>query len=322
MESVSISLYDVQRRDRRIRRESNSSACSAVSALIVVVIFSYVVSGFLTAEALAKGVSRTVFAQTSPLPELTQPVNDFAHVIEVESAAAIDKMSRALQAASGDVVVVATVPDIEGYGDIREYANKLFENHGRGIGDKDEGEEKDKHNGVLILLALKERRVQIEVGYGLEQWITDGFAGETSRQHMAPEFRQARYGDGLRIGTERVIGRIAQGRNVTLDGVRIPREQPASDGGSISFGTIVFIFALVLILSRLGTRRGGSRSWGGPGWSGWSSGVGPFGGGWGGGGGGFGGGFGGFGGGSGGGGGGFGGFGGGSSGGGGGGSSW
>ena len=85
-------------------------------------------------------------------------------------------MIRALKAATGDVVVVATVPTVEPYGDIREYAVKLFENHGRGIG------EKGKDNGLLILVALKERRVWIEVGYGLEQWITDGFAGETSRE--------------------------------------------------------------------------------------------------------------------------------------------
>ena len=123
-------------------------------------------------------------------------------------------MIRALQAATGDVVVVATVPTIAPYGDIREYANKLFENHGRGIG------EKGKNNGLLILLAVQERKVWIEVGYDLEQWITDGFSGETSRLYMVPEFREGRYGDGLRIGVERIIGRIAQGRNVTLQGVR------------------------------------------------------------------------------------------------------
>src|SRR6266508_6781735 len=100
------------------------------------------------------------------LPALTAPVNDFAHVIDPASAAEMDRMIRALQAATGDVVVVATVPTIEPYGDIREYANKLFENHGRGIGDK------DKKNGALILLAVKEQKVWVEVGYGLEQWIT------------------------------------------------------------------------------------------------------------------------------------------------------
>ena len=73
--------------------------------VFVVCVFSYVVSGF----------SLIVIAQTAP-PELTQPVNDFARVIDPDNAAAIDKMSRALKAASGDVVVVATVPDIDGYG--------------------------------------------------------------------------------------------------------------------------------------------------------------------------------------------------------------
>src|SRR5882672_4009984 len=122
-------------------------------------------------------------ARAADLPELTAPVNDFAHVIDAQSAQSIDRLSRALKMASGDVVVVATVPTIEGYGDIREYATKLFENHGKGIGDK------DKNNGRLILLALTERRVWIETGYGLEGFITDRFAGETSRQYMVPKFR-------------------------------------------------------------------------------------------------------------------------------------
>lgn len=243
-------------------------------------------------------------SRDAELPEITQPVNDFAMVIDPANAAAMEHMTRTLKAASGDVVVVATVPTIEPYGDIREYANQLFLNRGKGIGDK------DKDNGVLILLALKERRVQIEVGYGLEQWITDGYAGETSRQYMAPQFQQGRYGDGLRLGTERIIGRIAQGRNITLEGVRIPREE-RRESQSVPLGTIILALIVILALSRLGgSRRSGLNRWGRGGWSGWSSGVGPFGGGFGGGGGG--GGFGG----------GFGGFGGGRSGGGGGGASW
>ena len=241
-----------------------------------------------------------------PLPELTQPVNDFAKVIDPESAGELDRMIRALQAATADVVVVATVPTIEAYGNIVEYAVKLFENHGRGIG-------KGGNNGVLILLAVKERKVRVEVGYDLEQWITDGFAGETSREYMAPEFRNGRYGAGLRAGTERIIGRIAQGRNVSLDGVRAPRETRSDRGMPVPVSIPFLIFIAILIISRIGGGRGGRRRfWGGGPWSGWSSGVGPFGGGGGWGGGGGGGGFGG----------GFGGFGGGRSGGGGGGASW
>ena len=241
------------------------------------------------------------------LPELTQPVNDVAKVIDPENATAMDRVIRTLQATTGDVVVVATVPTIEPYGNILEYAVKLFDNHGRGIGHK------GKNNGVLILLAVKERRVRVEVGYDLEQWITDGFAGETSREYMAPEFRDGRYGAGLRAGTERIIGRIAQGRQVTLDGVRVPRETTSNRGAPVRVSIPFLIFIAILIISRLGGGGGRRRRfWGGGGWSGWSSGVGPFGGGWGDGGGGGGGGFGG----------GFGGFGGGRSGGGGGGASW
>ena len=228
------------------------------------------------------------------LPELTEPVNDFAHVIDPQSRAEMERMIRALQAATGDVVVVATTPTIEPYADINEYAVKLFENHARGIG------QKGKDNGALIVLALEERRVRIEVGYGLEEFITDGFAGETSREYMAPRFRAGQYGAGLLAGTERIVGRIAQARGVTLEGVRVPQQavrQP-SGGTPMPLSFIVIGFIIILVISRIGGGPGRrSRYWGGRGWSGWSSGVGPFGGGggWSGGGGGFGGGFGGFG---------------------------
>jgi uncharacterized protein len=252
------------------------------------------------------------FAATShaqPLPpELTAPVNDFAGVIDAGSAARMDETIRALQRASGDVVVVATIDTFQPYGDIREYAVKMFENHGRGIG------QKGKDNGLLILLAVKDRQVWVEVGYDLEEFITDGYAGELSRKVMVPEFRSGAYGAGLLAGVSRIATRIAERRNVTLQGAPPPEENHDEEVGLGGTGFLVLIILLVLV-NLIGRRRRRG-PWGGGSWSGWNSGVGPFGGGFGGGG--FGGGFGGFGGG----GGGFGGFGGGRSGGGGGGGSW
>jgi len=235
-------------------------------------------------------VAATARAQAPP-PELTQPVNDFANVIDAQSRETIEAFIRSLQQASGDVVIVATVPTFKPYGDIREYAVKMFENGGRGIG------QRGKDNGVLILLAVEDRQVWVEVGYDLEQFITDGFAGETSRQYMAPEFRRGNFGAGVLAGVSRIVGRIAQGRNVTLQGVRNEpdRAPTAGSGGNI----ILALFILFIVLNALGRTRRRRRlgGWGMGGWSGWNSGVGPFGGGggWGGGGGGFGGGFGGFG---------------------------
>ena len=248
-------------------------------------------------------------AAAPDLPRLDQPVNDFAHVIDATSAARMSDLIRALQAKTGDVIVVATVNTIEPYGDIREYANKLFENGGRGVGVK------GKDNGALILLALKERKVWIEVGYGLEPDITDGYAGETSREYMTPQFRAGRYGAGLLAGTERLVGRVAQARGIALDGIQVPvtPARRATRDAPVPFWIILLGFIVILIISRIGGGPGGRRRfWGGPFIGGWSSGVGPFGGGFGGGGFSGGGGFGG----------GFGGFGGGSSGGGGGGASW
>ncbi len=239
------------------------------------------------------------------LPAITQPVTDLAEVIDSASASDIDRLSRTLQEATGDVVVVVTVPTIEPSTDIREYAVKLFENNGRGIGMR------SQDNGVLILLAVKERRVWIEVGYGLEQWITDGFAGQTSRDDMVPAFRDGQYGAGLRNGAARIVGRIAEGRNVQLTGVEVPRPaRPSRSVGTPLWGIIIFFIVIMLLSRAAGGPGRGVRRWGRRG--GWSSGVGPFGGGFGGGGWGGGGGFGG----------GFGGFGGGRSGGGGGGAGW
>ncbi len=231
-------------------------------------------------------------------PELTAPVNDFAGVIDSSSARALDSLVRQLEKATGDVMVIATVKTFQPEADMASYAVKMFQNHGKGIGTK------GKDNGALIVLAIDDRQVRIETGYGLEGFITDGYAGETSRA-MAQFFRNGDYGQGLVEGATRVAQRIAEGRGVQLSGTPIQTgERRRRNNFPIGFWVVL----LIIILNSFGRRkRRRSR---------WMSGVGPFGGGFGGGGfggGGFGGGFGG---------GGFGGFGGGRSGGGGGGAGW
>jgi len=234
-----------------------------------------------------------------PPPELTAPVNDFANVIGANEASQLDTLIRKLQSASGDVIVVATVKTFAPAADIQVYANEMFENRGKGIG------QKGKDNGMLVVLAVDDREVWAEVGYDLEGIITDGFAGETSRETMVPFFRRGDYGGGLLAGVTVFAQRIAAARNVELEGV--PARQPVQ-GPGVGSGQFPFVFVLVLIIVFInlmrgimnvltGGRRGRRRRrWGsmvgpfGAGYGGWHSG----GRGWGGGGG-FGGGFGGFG---------------------------
>lgn len=238
-------------------------------------------------------------AQAQPPPVLTAPVNDFANVLDATSSAQLEDITRRLQAASGDVIAVATVKTFRPSADIRVYANDMFENHGKGIG------QKGRDNGMLVLLAVDDRQVWAEVGYDLEGIITDGFAGQTSRQTMAPLFKQGDYSGGLVAGVTVFAERIAESRNVTLEG--LPARQPApppGGGGGIPMIFILFVMLMIFnairgaMRSLTGGRRGRRRGR-------WGSSVGPFGAGYGGwhaggrggwsGGGGFGGGFGGFG---------------------------
>ncbi len=236
------------------------------------------VAGHLLLALLAAAVAA---AQPAP-PALTDTVNDTAGIIDAPSRAELDRRIRALRAATGDTIVIATVPTFQPYGSIDEYAVKMFENGGRGIGDK------DKHNGLLIVVAVQDRALRLEVGYGLEGIVPDGFAGEV-RDLIRPYFRQERYGPGLLAGTTTLINRIAEERGVTIPDVPVvrPRRSSSSSRG-FPFG-VLFWIVLAIIFAINNNRPGRRRYWGGP-WSGWTGGFG--GGGFGGGGGG---GFGGFG---------------------------
>ena len=252
-------------------------------------------------------LSQDAGARTWPKPQ--GYVNDFAVAMDAASRDSIEALARELDEKTGAQLAVATLPDLGG-DEIDAVAVDLYKAWGVGKKGKDEG--------VLILLAQKERRVRIEVGYGLEGILPDGLCGSIIRQSMAPELSQGKTGPGLWHGAQAVVGVIARDRGVTITGARPLPSDDGEQGGSLNPRAFFFIALLVAgLLSRL-LRSGSSRR----GWMGrrgpwWWGGGGPGGyggmfGGFGGMGGGFGGGFGG-----GGGGGGFGGFGGGRSGGGG-----
>jgi uncharacterized protein len=238
----------------------------------------------LSERVSAEGAhARVEWAGQEQIPRLTAPVNDFANVIDASSEAQIEDLIRRLQGASGDVIVVATVKTFQPFADLRSYAVEMFKNGGQGIGDK------GKDNGLLIVLAVDDRRVEVETGYGLEGFITDGFAGETMRS-VTPFFRQAEYGRGLLGAVTRLAERIAEGRNVDLNLAPPPQARSERRPGSGGFNPGFWVIMLIIFLNMM---RGGTRRR-----RRWTSGVGPFGGGFGRGGfggGGFGGGFGGFG---------------------------
>jgi uncharacterized protein len=235
-------------------------------------------------------------------PKPTGYVNDFAGIIDAASADSMNALIAELHAKTQVDVAVVTIPSLDGEV-IDPAAEELYKAWGIGSKEKDEG--------ALILLARDERRVRIEVGYGLEGIIPDGRAGSIIRNVMGPDLRVDRFGPGLWRGVQAIAAIVAEDRGVTLDRggpMVVPRTSRGSDVRT-AFLIIFIIFFVMssIVRSRLRptdwrTRR--RRGWYDP-WGGFGGGLGGLGG------------FGGMGGGGGGGGGGFGGFGGGSSGGGG-----
>lgn len=143
----------------------------------------------------------------SALPELTRPVNDFAGVVDQEDETRLEDALRQINLETTNAVVVVTVETIAPMKDVRAYAKELFKNHGKGIG------QREKDNGLLILLAVAERQVWISPGYGLEAVVPTA-VGEQIAQEMTGFFREKAYGRGLLVGVERVAARMhaARGR--------------------------------------------------------------------------------------------------------------
>jgi uncharacterized protein len=133
------------------------------------------------------------------------------------------------------------VPTIAPYGSIEEYSIALAEKWQVG--------ERDEDNGVIILLAAQERRIRIEVGYGLEGALPDGLTGQIMDTSMVPLFREDRYGEGFLSAVNGVAGIIAEEYNVTLSEVDM-RESRRYDNSRGSSGELLkFLFILFILLS-------------------------------------------------------------------------
>ena len=135
-------------------------------------------------------------------------LNDFANVIPPPYENKILAITSELLKKTGTAVVVVTMPDIGGE-DYNDYANRLYA--AWGIGKK--GEDK----GVLIFVTIKERKMRIETGYGVEGILPDGLVGEIRDRYMTPYLKQNQFGEGLLNGTLAVSQVIAKDAGVKLN---------------------------------------------------------------------------------------------------------
>jgi uncharacterized protein len=181
-----------------------------------------------------------------PYPKPVGAVNDFARVIRPEDQDRMENLAREVLEKTGTAIVVVALETI-GDNDPEQYANELYS--AWGIGKK--GEDK----GVLIFLTLKERKVRIETGYGLEGILPDGLAGNLLDQYVAPHLKAGDYSRGLRNAVIAVAAVIAKDAGVSLTGVPTPRRQQAGrrEGADGILPTILFLIAAAFLL---GTKQG------------------------------------------------------------------
>ena len=191
-------------------------------------------------------------------------VSDWAGVFSAEQKSDLESRIAALKQTNGAELAVVALKSMKG-GEIEDFASKLFAQWGIG--------EKGKDNGALLLVAIEDRKMRIEPGYGLEGALNDAKCGRILDEYVVPRFKEGNYAQGLIDGAD-VLLKI-------MGGEELPAEEATEIG---PLGTLVFflVFALIVILLVRSAVRGGRGGSGGGGWRSGSSGGGGGGGGFGG----------------------------------------
>ena len=164
-------------------------------------------------------------------------VNDFAHIVDAATAAELDRLVRDTETKTSAEIAIVTVKSLDGMS-VEEYASKLFAEWGIG--------KKARDNGVLVLVAPAERRMRIEVGYGLEPILPDALAGRIIREECLPAFRTNEYARGILQGVRRIASVIERNEIVPIGEWRESRSSRSGLPPSIAipfFGTFVALGA-------------------------------------------------------------------------------
>lgn len=192
----------------------------------------------------------TTKAQT--LPELTGRVVDQAGILSAETEHGLTERLLAHEKATSNQVVVVTLGSLQGYS---------IEQFGVALGRHWQIGQEGRDNGVVLLVAPNERKVRIEVGYGLEGILTDAVASSIIRNEILPRFRNRDMAGGIRAGADMILHAI--------DGTYqpLPEAQDAPSLERIGFGLFLSIVFLVFVIMSL--RREAAAGWGKRRRSGW-----------------------------------------------------
>ena len=190
-------------------------------------------------------------AQALQLPTLTGRVVDQANVIPAQNRTALESKLKDLEDKSGTQLVVATVASLQGT-DIETFANELFRSWKLG--------EAKKNNGVLLLVAPNQRKVRIEVGYGLEGTLTDALSNVIITGTIIPRFKANDYAGGIDRGVDGIISVLTSDAADWQPRTGVRTDDRHSRVGQLMPFILVALFILIFTSMRRHAR-GGTGSW-------------------------------------------------------------
>lgn len=182
-------------------------------------------------------------AQQPEFPALSGRVVDQAEMLDAADETRLTKMLAAHEQATSEQVVVVTLPNLQGE-TIEQYGYQLGRHWGIG--------QKGEDNGALLIVARDERKVRIEVGYGLEGRLTDAQSSVIINQVITPAFRQGEFGRGILEGTQAMI-QVLGGDPLATTSAQPGSEKQGPDGAK----SILFFLLLLAVTGFLGGGRGG-----------------------------------------------------------------
>jgi len=232
----------------------------------------FIITAFFIFTAVA-------FCEEADFKNYAGYVSDYAGVLSYEAKAKLSALSSEIEAKTTSQLAILTL-DTTAPLDIETYAVKLFERWGIG--------QRGKDNGVLMLVAVKDRQMRIEVGYGLEGAIPDALAKNIIEKSMLPFFKSGDYNAGILQGAAVVSSLIAREYNVEISALENIKITASSKKPAISDFLFLIIFVIIALIrarlfwffpaSGMGRKSGGY--WSGTGSSGgFGGGFGGFGGG-------------------------------------------
>jgi uncharacterized protein len=194
-----------------------------------------------TAPALAAGPT---------FPALTGRVVDNANILSPQVEAELTTKLENLEKTTGRQLVVATVPDLQGY-EIEDYGYQLGRTWGIG--------QKGTNTGALLIVAPTERKVRLEVGYGLEPILTDALSSVIIQTAILPRFKAGDLEGGVTAGTDAVIQQLAlpdeEAKAKAAQAFKVSEEAERSSGASPILALII-LFVVIVVLSQIFGRRG------------------------------------------------------------------